>query len=360
MTTGNLHIDLPVDPRPGEAPDAERLEKYLSGRLDGFCPPLEILQYPGGYSNLTFLLSWKGGSCILRRPPHGADIRSAHDMGREFRVLEAFRPHYPAMPRPLHFCADITVMGAPFFLMERVDGVILRAPLAVGTTPGPDVMRGVSESAIDGLARLHAIDLAGTDLIGMGRPEGYAQRQVEGWIGRYGKAETDDVPAMRETAAWMRDHLPADGTPAFIHNDYKFDNLVLDPGDLTRIRAVLDWEMATVGDPLMDLGTTLAYWSESADSPALRPFNLTWLPGNLTRAEVVLRYAQQRGIDPPDMLFHYVFGSYKIGVIVQQIYARYRKGIARDPRFAGLIHVLKACAENAQQAISLGRISELY
>jgi aminoglycoside phosphotransferase (APT) family kinase protein len=354
------HTDQPADPRPGEAPDAAKLAAFLEGRLADFSGPLEIRQYPGGYSNHTFLLTWKNGSCILRKPPPGADIRSAHDMSREFRVLTALRPHYACMPMPLLFSDDLTVMGTRFFLMERVSGTILRGSMPGGMHPGPTLMRGISEAAVDGLARLHRIDIAGGGLEVLGKPEGYVQRQVEGWIGRYEKAETDDIPDMRLTAEWMRAHLPPETEPAMIHNDYKYDNLVLDPADMTRILAVLDWEMATVGDPLMDLGTTLAYWCEANDSPSLRPFNLTLLPGNLSRAEVVERYAAERGMAVPDMLFYYVFGSYKIGVIVQQIYARYRKGIAKDPRFAGLIHVLKACAENARRAISVGRISDLY
>ena len=221
-------------------------------------------------------------------------------------------------------------------------------------------MNSVSTAAIDNLALLHQINLDSTGLRSLGKPEGYIQRQVEGWITRYENAATDDIPAMKITADWMRSNIPSENQPAFIHNDYKYDNLVLDPKNLSHILAVLDWEMATVGDPLMDLGTTLAYWGEEDDSPALKPFNLTWLAGNLTREEVVRRYAESRNIKEPDMLFYYVFGAYKIGGIVQQIYARYKKGFSNDERFAGLGFVLKACADNAANAIRYKRISHFY
>jgi len=222
------------------------------------------------------------------------------------------------------------------------------------------MMKYLSESAINNLADLHKIDLHTTGLINMGKPEGYTERQVEGWIKRYYDAETDVVEGMNATAEWMKANIPGDGQPAFIHNDYKYDNLVLDPDNLQQIIAVLDWEMATVGNPLMDLGTTLAYWAEASDNAALKPFNLTWLPGNLNREDVLHQYAAARKIDLPDMLFYYVFGSFKIAVIVQQIYARYKQGFTKDERFAGLIYVVKACAENAQKAIRFKRISNFF
>jgi aminoglycoside phosphotransferase (APT) family kinase protein len=243
--------------------------------------------------------------------------------------------------------------------MEKLEGIILRNKIPEGLELGPARMRAISEAAVDNLANLHAIDIVQSGLIALGKPEGYVQRQVEGWIGRYEKSKTDALPDMDFAAQWMMEHMPPDNAPAFIHNDYKYDNLVLDPDQPEHIIGVLDWEMATVGDPLMDLGTTLAYWAEETDGPVLKPFNLTWLPGNLTRAEVVARYAQRRGMAEPDMLFYFVFGSYKIAVIVQQIYARYRKNLTSDPRFAQLHHVVKACAGNAAMAIRNNRISNL-
>jgi aminoglycoside phosphotransferase (APT) family kinase protein len=356
----NEFIDKPVAVREKESPDLSTLRAYLSGKLINGGDELRIEQFPGGYSNLTFLLHAGDQEFILRKPPIGANIKSAHDMGREFKVLQALKPIYPAVPKPLLYCEDTEVIGSSFYIMERVKGVILRNRVPKGMVLDAPTMKGISEASVDNLAALHSLDLNATGLISMGKPEGYHQRQVEGWVKRYENAETDEISRMNATAEWLLANIPPDGEVAFIHNDYKYDNLVLDPSDLTRILAVLDWEMATVGSALMDLGTTLAYWAEAKDSDALKPFNLTWIDGNLTREQVLHRYAAQRNMEIDDMLFYYVFGSFKIAVIVQQIYARYKKGFTEDPRFGGLIHVVHALANNAQQAIQYNRISNFY
>ena len=360
MSNYSDNIDKAVAAREGEAPDVHQLQNYLSSVLPGFDRELVIEQFPGGYSNLTFLLKSSGKEYVLRKPPVGANIKSAHDMGREFNVLTALKPVYKPIPAPILFCNDANIIGSPFYLMERVRGIILRNRVPKGMELSGAIMKSISGSAVDNLAALHSIDLETTGLINMGKPQGYIQRQVDGWIKRYLAAETDTIQDMNKTAEWMQGNVPPDGTPSFIHNDYKYDNLVLDPANLNSIIAVLDWEMATVGDPFMDLGTSLGYWGEADDSDALKPFNLTWLSGNLTREEVVQRYAATKKIAVPDMLFYYVFGSFKIGVIVQQIYARYKKGFTQDGRFAGLIHVVHACAANAQKAIQYKRISNFY
>jgi len=206
---------------------------------------------------------------------------------------------------------------------------------------------------------LHALNVEKTGLIDLGKPEGYVQRQVEGWTKRYYNAQTDKIEYMDLIAKWMISNLPTSSSSSFIHNDYKYDNLVLNPRDLSEIIAVLDWEMATVGDPLMDLGTTLAYWAEENDNPVLKPFNLTWLRGNLTRREVMERYAIKSGRYISDILFYYVFGAFKIAVIVQQIYARFKKGHTKDARFAGLVQVVNACADNGYRAMNTGHISNI-
>jgi aminoglycoside phosphotransferase (APT) family kinase protein len=350
-------IDQAQKVREGENLDKKKLKTYLKQHLEAFTGDIEVRQFPSGYSNLTYLLKAAEKEYVLRRPPFGANIKSAHDMGREYRVLSALKPVYGQVPRPVHYCEDESVIGAPFYLMERVKGIILRNKPPENMDLSPELMRSISEAAVDNLADLHSLDLEKSGLISMGKPQGYVQRQVEGWIKRYYKAETDKMEGMDQTARWMQTHQPAESSVAFIHNDYKYDNLVLDPQHPSRIVAVLDWEMATVGDPLMDLGTSLGYWAEGNDSPALKPFNLTWMPGNLSRQEVVERYAQRRGMAVPDMLFYYVFGAFKIGVIVQQIYARFKKGYTQDPRFAGLIHVVQACAANAEKAVQTGHIS---
>ena len=354
-------LDQAADIRKGEELDQAKLEAYLQQQKAGFSTLKAIKQFPGGYSNLTYLLETDRGEYVLRRPPFGANIKTAHDMSREFRVLSALEGIYDKIPRPLLYCEDETVIGAPFYIMERVKGVILRGALYKKIDLGPGLMRAISEAAVDNLAALHSIDIEATGLASMGKPEGYISRQVEGWTKRYYKAETDTVQSMNELAGWMEKNQPRDSRAGLIHNDYKYDNLVLQEGQLSRILAVLDWEMATVGDPLMDLGTSLAYWTEppEAQMMPLAAGNLTWLPGNLSRAEVVERYTAQSRREARNILFFYVYGTFKIGVIAQQIYARYRKGHTKDERFAGLIEAVRFFGLLGQKALEKDKISGL-
>ena len=347
-------IDQPSETRKGEALDEGKLLTYLKANLPDISDTLEIKQFPSGFSNLTYLIKSGQREFVLRKPPIGANIKSAHDMSREYKVLSLLKPVYDKIPDTFLYCDTDEVLGAPFYLMERVKGLILR-----GTIPNEfteSIMQGISKSAISNLANLHSINIHKSGLIDMGKPEGYIKRQVDGWSKRYFNAETDEIHDMNETVEWMKSNMPKNETAAFIHNDYKYDNLVLDT-KTKEIKAVLDWEMATVGDPLMDLGTTLGYWAEAGDNPALKPFSLTWHNGNLTRQEVVAQYANHTNKDLNDIVFYYVFGCFKIGVIVQQIYARYKKGITQDPRFANLIYVVKACGVNASNAIKYKRIN---
>jgi aminoglycoside phosphotransferase (APT) family kinase protein len=340
-------VDPAAPVRPGEELDVEALGAYLRERLPAAAGPLEVRQFPRGFSNLTYLVRAGGREMVLRRPPFGADVRGGHDVVREHRILAALHPVWARVPRPVLCCDDASVLGAPFYLMERVAGVVLRDRAPAGATLDEPTMRGVCLAAVDTLAELHAVDWRAAGLEGIGRPEGYVRRQVEGWTERWRKAMTDEVPEMDEAAAWLAAHLPAEGAPAIIHNDFKYDNLVLDPADLTRVRAVLDWEMATLGDPLMDLGSTLAYWAEAGDPPELKMFGVTHLPGNLDRRGVVERYARATGRDVSGIAFHHVYGLFKVGVIAQQIYARFRAGKTKDPRFAGLLHVVRAAGRMA-------------
>jgi aminoglycoside phosphotransferase (APT) family kinase protein len=387
--------------RPGEELDAARLAGWLAehvaedgeveraGRRDrerdagrppdpgepGMAAELEIEQFPGGHSNLTYLMRWRGRELVLRRPPVGTQVATAHDMGREYRVLAALAGHYPKAPRVLAACDDPAVLGAPFYVMERVRGIVLRGPQPPpGLDLPPERMRRVAEALIDGLAELHAVDAEAAGLAGFGRPEGYVERQVTGWSERWRRSRIDDVPDVERAAAWLGERLPtrspgSEGAPgpaaALIHNDYKYDNLVLDPADPARVLAVLDWEMATLGDPLMDLGTSLAYWVDPDDEPALRAlaFGPTLLPGNPRRAEVAERYARASGRqvgDAGDLLFYYVFGLFKTAVIAQQIYYRYAQGLTRDERFARLPTGVAALGRTAARAIERGRIDRLW
>ena len=353
---------MTVPVRQGEELPNERLMAYLSEHLTGLDGPLIVEQFPAGFSNLTYLLRIGDRELVLRRPPIGAKIKTAHDMSREYRILSHLHPVYKKVPRPLLFCDDDAIVGAPFYVMERVNGVILRAQPPRGIDLNPGLMRGLSQTFIENLVEIHEVDYEAAGLGELGSPQGYVQRQVEGWTKRYFNARTDDVPAIERLAEWLVERLPADSSRgALIHNDYKYDNIVLAPEDLTRVVAVLDWEMATIGDPLMDFGTSLGYWVETSDPEEWQRygFGLTSLSGSFTRAELLEQYVQLSGRRIDDPVFYFAYGLLKIAVIVQQIYFRYQKGLTRDPRFATLGELVKACGNLAQRAIELKRIDEL-
>ncbi|HTR49579.1 MAG TPA: phosphotransferase family protein [Kofleriaceae bacterium] len=349
------------DPRPvraGEELDAAALAAYLDREL-GVRGAVVVEQFPGGHSNLTYSIHHGEHEYVLRRPPFGSKVKTAHDMGREVAVLSKLAPVFDRAPRVIAYEPSGDVLGAPFYLMERRRGVILRNALPEGA--GPDVARRACEQLVDTLVDLHAVDFAAAGLADFGKPAGYVERQVRGWGERYTGSQTDDIPAMTEVAAWLAAHLQPDGAPALIHNDFKFDNVVFD-ASLSRVTAVLDWEMATLGDPLMDLGGTLSYWMQ-ADDPALfqQPiFGVTSKPGMMTRAEVAARYFERSGradrISGDSLVFYYAFGLFKTAVILQQIYYRYAKGLTQDPRFAPFIVVVRALAEQARGSITRGTV----
>jgi aminoglycoside phosphotransferase (APT) family kinase protein len=339
---GHARIDAPVAVREGEELDVAQLQSYLDGSRQALGRITAVSQFPGGFSNLTYLIEAEHGEAVLRRPPAGTRHGTAHDMGREFRILVALAEAGIAAPRPLVHCDDPEVLGAPFYLMERVRGVILRG--RPPDPPPPATMRELSSRLIDTLAGIHAIGAATLPEIGHG--DGYVERQVKGWASRYERARTDDVPEMDNLARWLDENRPAESDATLVHNDYKYDNVVLDPADLTRILAILDWELATVGDPLLDLGTTLGYWAERDDPPFLRALGASpsVLPGNLSRAELAERYLERRGLGKVPLSFYHAFGLFKIAVIAQQIYARYKAGYSRDSRFARLDDAVRALA----------------
>jgi len=347
-------IDEPQSVRSGEELPIAQLSNYLTSKLPDIRGDLSIKQFPSGHSNLTYSVQIGAQEFVLRRPPFGAKIKTAHDMGREYKILSQLHPIYNKVPRPLLYCDDESIIGAPFFVMERVKGIVLRANPPEGVNLSPQVMTKFSTEFIHNLAAIHALDYKATGLDDLGKPQGYVARQVRGWTERYVNAKTDDIPEMERVATWLADEkrLPPERGTALIHNDYKYDNLVLDPHTLS-IRAVLDWEMATIGDPLMDLGTSLGYWVEEDDPEELRAiaFGLTALPGNLTRDELVQLYAIFSGHDVSEFQFYYVFGIFKIAVIVQQIYARYKRGATQDARFASLIDAVKILSVTAARQI---------
>ena len=351
-----IGADQPASVRQGEGINLTALSGYLVNHASQIGVIREQQQFPGGYSNLTYLLSTETGEYILRRPPFGAPIKSAHDMSREFKVLSLLQHHYSKIPSPIIYCEDPEIIGAPFYIMERIRGIILRPSSAKEIRLAPAEMRNISESLVDNLVVLHSLDIRKTGLIQLGKPEGYVQRQVEGWSKRYAAAQTDAIGEMEELSNWLKQNQPGDTEPTLLHNDYKYDNLVLRENDLSEIIGVLDWEMATVGDPWMDLGASLAYWAEEDDGEMAKVFNISWLPGNLTRKEVVERYSMKSGRSITNPVFYYAFGLYKNAVIAQQIYARWKQGHSKDPRFGKLIHVIHNLAQRGVKAVELNSI----
>ena len=350
-------IDRPDRVRRGEELDVDRLREFLRGRIEGFDGPLTVEQFPGGYSNLTYLVRSASRELVVRRPPFGNTVSGAHDMLREYRVLRGLHGLYAPAPEAIVACEDPDVIGAPFFGMERRVGVIIRAKADDGPKENgwdPAWLRAVAEALTRELAALHSVDATTAGLADLGRPAGYVERQVRGWTRRLADAQTGDSDSLESVATWLADHLPNRTDAALIHNDFKYDNVVLDPDDPTRIVGVLDWEMATIGDPLADLGTTLAYWIESTDDPSLRQaaFGPTAVPGNWTRRDVVEQYARATGRDVEGVHYYYVLGLFKIAGIVQQIYARYVRGHTRDERFANLAKTVDALGAQARAAIA--------
>ena len=340
--------------RAGEELDLARLRPFLLEHF-GHSGPISVEQFPSGHSNLTYLVRMDDREVVLRRPPFGSKVRSAHDMGREYRVLSKLHTDYPLAPRALLYCDDLSILNAPFYLMEPIRGMIVRRDPPPGVPFPPETARRLSEAFLDSLARLHGLDYAAIGLGDLGKPQGYLERQVKGWIERYHNSKTQDLPEVERISTWLTERMPAGHETTLVHNDYKYDNVVLDPDDATNIVGVLDWEMCTLGDPLTDLGTTLAYWADPQDPEELREIRSapTTLPGTLTRAQLIERYAVATGRDTGDMSFYLTFARFKVAVIIQQIYYRYAQGLTQDARFAALpqrVHTLLRaswhCAEN--------------
>lgn len=323
--------------REGEGFDAEAVGRVLREKIDGLPEgELGVEQFPSGASNLTYLLKvgeWEG---VLRRPPMGPIPPKAHDMGRESGILARLNAAYPLAPKPYFFTDDEGIIGAPFYVMEKRTGVVLDESFPEGVDPDEGLCRGISRTVVDTLVELHAVDPWEAGLGDLGRPEGFLERQTQGWISRYDKAKTDEIEEVGPLTDWLAKNVPQSPDPTIIHNDYKLNNLVLAPGDLTDVRAVLDWEMATVGDPLFDLAVSLSYWVEPDDPDDLKAVmpTVTATPGFMTRRELIDLYAERSGRDLSEMHWYVVFGYFKLAGILQQIFARWKAGQTQDERFA--------------------------
>jgi aminoglycoside phosphotransferase (APT) family kinase protein len=353
-------IDQPTAVRQESSFDVAALAAWLRPRVPGLEGEAELLQFGRGFSNLTYLVRFGARELVVRRAPPGINIKSAHDMAREFRILRALAPAWPKAPRPIAYSDDTSVIGTSFYVMERVRGVILRSRLPKGVLLDAAAMQRVSASTCDTLAEIHRLDWKAVGLGDLGKPEGYIERQVKGWAERYRKSQTDAVPTVDKLGAWLERHRPRESGSTLLHNDFKYDNVILAP-DLSGVIAVLDWEMATIGDPLMDLGTALAYWIEAADPPVFQvmTFGPTNLPGNLTRMEFVERWSLATGRDASNVLFYYAFALFKLAVVAQQLYKRYVDGLTKEDRYAAMLAGVRAVTQSALVAIEKGRIDRL-
>jgi aminoglycoside phosphotransferase (APT) family kinase protein len=333
--------------RASEHLDWRALEDYARPRLAEVCrdgldlaAPMSVEQFPGGHSNLTYLLRFGEREFVLRRPPFGPVPPKAHDMAREYHILEAVHPVYALAPRPFLLCEDANVTGSTFYIMERRRGLVVRSEEPPELADRPAERRRVSEAMLDALAELHAVDIEAHGLTSLGKPAGFVERQVRGWIGRWHGSQTSELPEMDALAAWLVERLPADPVrPTLVHGDFKLDNVMLDTFDVGRLVGVFDWEMSAVGDPLVDLGILLCYWVHTAvasrrDSVA----GVTHHPGWFTRAEILGRYGARTKLDLRDVSFYEVFAVFKLAVVLQQIFFRYHRGQTDDPRFADLDH----------------------
>ena len=358
MTQAPDLLDRAGAVRGGEELDAGRVDAFLKSRLAGLEGMPEIRQFSRGASNLTYLLSYPGRDLVLRRPPFGHKAKSAHDMLREARVMKALKPVYPVVPGVLATCDDPAVMGCDFYVMERIAGIIPRRDLPAGLAFGEVETRRLCVNVVDKLVELHAIDPQAAGLADLAKGEGYVQRQVEGWSRRFRDARTDDVSDFEAVMAWLEAKRPArEVAIRVIHGDFRFDNVVLDPADPFRVIGVLDWEMATLGDPLMDLGNSLAYWVEAGDDEYFRMTRRqpTNAPGMLTRAEVIERYAARTGLAVANFDFYLIFGLFRVAVIVQQIWRRYRDGATKDPQFAAFGPLVTYLDRRCQRLIAASR-----
>lgn len=348
---------------PGEEIPERLLKSFLqkNNLMADVNSHLEISQFSNGYSNLTYLLAFEGKELVLRRPPRGA-VRRGHDMSREYKVLSRLYKAFPKSPRALAFTGDEEVIGAPFYLMEKVDGIILSAREAIKRQIPAVEFPVISESWLDTFVELHHVDYRSIRLGDLGKPEGYVERQVSNWGKQYLNAATKEVPAAHKVMRWMEEQQPRQYDHSLIHNDFKYDNIVFADEKWENVRAVLDWEMCTLGDPLMDLGTSLAYWSMESDGEMVKKGlpSPTLMPGNPGRMEIVEGYARKSGRPVNHLVFYYVFGLFKIAVIAQQIFYRYKKGLTNDERFARLDRSAEFLCVMAQQAIQKDRIEELF
>jgi aminoglycoside phosphotransferase (APT) family kinase protein len=342
--------------RPGEELDAVAVGRFLEDKLPGAQGTPDVWQFPGGHANLTYLIQYPSRGWVLRRGPHGHVAASAHDMGREYRVLSMLYRAFPAAPRAYVYCEDTSVIGAPFYVMERRHGLVVRkvVPPEFGGGDDPVATRKLSQVMIDTLAEFHAVDFRAVGLETLGKPDGFLARQVKGWTDRWLRSRTQELPIADDVVRWLVDHMPASPSATLVHNDWRLDNMAVAVDDPGRAVAVYDWDMCTLGDPLTDLGTLLASWYEPGEANAFIAAMPSQTPGFMTRAEAVARYAERSRRDVGRMPYYYAFGLFKMAVVVQQLYYRWKTGQTTDDRMASGEDVasgmIRLAAENIARA----------
>lgn len=345
--------------RKGEELNEANLKRFLQehGLIENAHADLLVQQFTHGYSNLTYLLLIEDKEYVLRRPPFGA-IKRGHDMGREYRVQRQLAEGFSKVPKMFAYTEDDKVIGSPFYIMEKTEGIILSHREAKKMDISLQAYATIADSWLNTFVELHRVDYKSVGLGDLGRPEGYVERQVTNWGKQYLKAATDDVPAAEKVMRWMQGHLPKAYQHSLIHNDYKYDNVVFKDDTWKEIVAILDWEMATLGDPLMDLGTSLGYWTMASDHDFVKQGipSPTVFEGNPSRSEIVEMYAKKSGNTIDNLVFYYVYGLFKIAVIAQQIYYRFKHGYTSDPRFANLNKAAELCCNLALRSIQTNKI----
>ncbi|MFE8072421.1 phosphotransferase family protein [Marinobacteraceae bacterium S3BR75-40.1] len=346
-------IDQAVDVREGEELDVAAVDRFLKSKVADLQGEPSIRQYPGGASNLTYQVDYPGRSFVLRRPPFGRIAKSAHDMLREARIMQALKPVYPYVPNIIAICDDHDVLGCDFYVMERLEGIILRQDFPKELTLDEADTRKLCTNVIDKLVDLHQVDYQAAGLDNIGKGAGYVKRQIDGWSDRFRKAHTDDVGDFETVMTWLQEKMPEDVATVIIHNDFRFDNVVLNPDNPFEVIGVLDWEMATLGDPLMDLGNSLAYWIEADDEQQFQMLRRqpTHQPGMLTRSEVVDYYLERTGFEVERFDFYEIYGLFRLAAIIQQIYYRFYHGQTQDKRFAMFGHAANYLEKRCQRLI---------
>jgi aminoglycoside phosphotransferase (APT) family kinase protein len=342
-----------IDVRPDEQFDEARLAAYLRGKLPGSENALTVRQFGGGAANLTYLLDFGSHEYVLRRPPLGPVAKSAHDMGREYRVISVLYQVFPYAPRAFLYCDDPALIGADFFVMERREGVVVRRKIPPQFANVPDAPRRMSEAMVDALAQLHAVDYAALGLSDLGKPEGFIERQVEGWYKRWHAAKEADLLEMEAIYAWLKANLPPSVEFSLVHNDYKLDNVMLAEDDPGQMVAIFDWDMCTLGDPMSDLGALLCYWTEPTDAPYFQQMAMmpTGELGFLTRRELVERYALKSGRSVHNINFYHTLGLFRLVVIIAQIYIRFARRQTQDKRFAAFGPMIPLMAKAAVEVM---------